>query len=526
MSRRILLAAIVLLVLLVPACSRRALPGNGELVQLWDDPATLDPHLAGDVPSALIVIEVFGGLVTLDTNLKVVPDLAERWTVSANGRTYTFSLREGAVFHDGKAVTAADVKWSIERISDPRTQSTTVDTYLGDIVGVKERLRGEASEVKGVEVIDDRTVAITIDAPKAYFLAKMTYPTAFVLDRENVERTPDWTRRPNGTGPFRMKEYVPGFTVVLERNERYHLGAARLNRVRLLLAGGNPMVMYENNEIHVTGVGLEDLDLVLDPISPLRKEVHTPPPGFQTSYLGFDLAQPPFDDVKVRQALNLAIDRDAIATRVLRDLVVPARGILPPGFPGYDPARPGLRYDLEKARQLLAESKYGPDPRKLPRMTLAVPGTLGAAVGPELQAVLANWRDSLGVTVEIQQIEFATFLRDLRDHRLQMFALAWVADYPDPQDFLDLLFHSSSLNNETRYRNPEVDRLLETARTERDESVRFGLYRKAEETIIDEAPWAPLWHPGSGVVLIKPQVKDYLLLPALAPRFRFVYIEE
>jgi oligopeptide transport system substrate-binding protein len=283
--------------------------------------------------------------------------------------------------------------------------------------------------------------------------------------------------------------------------------------------------MYENNEIMITGVGLADLARVQDPNSPLSKEVHRAPPGFQTGYIGFNITMPPFDDVKVRQALAHAINKKDIASQVLADLVTPAYGILPPGFPAFNPQLRGLTYDVAKAKQLLAESKYGADPARLPRITLTVPGQLGTAIGPDLEAVLAMWRENLGIEVNVQQVEFGTFLNDLNAFRLQMYTLAWVADYPDPQNFIDLMFHSESQNNQTLYNNPDVDRLLEQARTERDERTRFSLYQQAEQIIVDDAPWVPLWYPGEGIVLIKPQVKDYLLLPIVAPRYRYVFLE-
>jgi oligopeptide transport system substrate-binding protein len=283
--------------------------------------------------------------------------------------------------------------------------------------------------------------------------------------------------------------------------------------------------MYEANEIHVAGVGLNDLHRVRDPSSPLRDELHKAPPGFQFTYIGLNVTRPPLDDPKVRQALAMSINKDLISERVLEDLQVPAWSILPPGFPGHNPDIEGLRYDLEEAKRLLSESKYGPDPSRIPPLTLTVAGQLGSAVGPDLQAILAGWRDHLGIDVAVQQMEFATFLNELHNFRLQMVAAAWIADYPDPQNFLDLLFHSASLNNEMRFSNEEVDRLLEAARSERDESVRFDLYRQAEAIIVNEAPVIPLWHAGEGNVLIKPQVKDFLLLPVIVPRYRFVYIE-
>ncbi|MDD5037990.1 MAG: peptide ABC transporter substrate-binding protein [Dehalococcoidales bacterium] len=544
MLRKMFLSIILILAMLTPGCGQTGpvtttpstdnttgttnatKPRGGELIHLGTDPPTLDPHLVSDAYSATITVEVFGGLVTLDHDLKVVPDLAENWQVSPDGKTYTFSLRRDAKFHNGKPVTANDFKWSLERAADPKTQSPTVDTYLGDVVGVREKLRGESTEITGVKVIDEHTLEITIDAPKVYFLSKLTYHTACVLDRENVEASREWFKKPNGTGPFKLKEYVPGELLILERNANYHLGAPYLDRVRFLLAGGSPMVMYENDEIQITGVGLADLDRVTDPSSTLSKELHTSPPGFEIGYIGLNILQPPLDDIKVRQALTYAINKEEIAEKVLANQVKPAYGILPPGFPAYNSDLEGLRYDPDKAKSLLAESKYGTDLTKLPRLTITVPGELGTAIGLDLEAILAMWRDTLGITVDVQQVEWATFVKDLHAYRLQMFSVGWVADYADPQDFLDLLFHSQSVNNEVRYNNPEVDRLLEAARIETDETTRFSLYRQAEETIVSDAPWIPLWHSGGGFVLIKPEAKDFPLLPMIAPKYRYVYLEK
>ena len=144
---------------------------------------------------------MFSGLVTIDPDLNIVPDIAERWDISNDERTFTFYLRQDVKFHDGKDVTAHDFKYSMERALDPRTESTVADLYLNDIVGASAKLRGAADNVTGIRVLDDYTLEITIDAPKPYFLAKLTYPTAFVVDQENVESGADWTSRPNATGP-------------------------------------------------------------------------------------------------------------------------------------------------------------------------------------------------------------------------------------------------------------------------------------------------------------------------------------
>src|SRR3990172_7472657 len=214
------------------ATPRAAQPrASGELRLLGDDPPTLDPHLATDVASATYITEIFGGLVTIDKDLKIIPDIAERWEASPDGMVYTFFLRRDVTFHSNRGVTAQDFKFSIERAAEPRTLSPTAAEYLGDIVGVKDKLNGRAREVRGVEVIADYTLRITIDAPKPYFLAKLTYPTAFVVDREQVERNPRWTLSPNGTGPFRLLRFRPGERIELVRNPRYHLGAPALEKV-------------------------------------------------------------------------------------------------------------------------------------------------------------------------------------------------------------------------------------------------------------------------------------------------------
>ncbi len=495
-------------------------PGKANiLTTLGSDPPTLDPALTTDAVSATYIVEIFSGLVTFNKDLQLVPDIAERWDVSPDGKTYTFYLRKNVKFHNGKQVTARDFKYSIERAADPRTQSTVADTYLGDIVGVKEMLSGQARQVRGVKVIDDYTLQIEIDAPKAYFLAKLTYPTAFVVDKENVESGRNWMFRPNGTGPFKLREWRVGERLVLERNENYYLGAPKLERAIFILSGGSAMTMYENNEIDITGVGIDDIERVLDPNSPLRNQLVVVN-SFSVGYIGFNVTKPPFDDRNVRLALSYAIDKDKITEVVLRKFVDPAYGILPPGFPGYNPNLTGIRFDPQRAKQLLAQSKYGTN---LPPITLTIPGTAGNPPRTT-SAILEMWRQNLGIEVQVQQVEWATFLDDLKRYKYQAFELGWIADYPDPQNFLDILFHSQSHDNTTRYSNPEVDRLLEQARVEQDPQRRIQLYQQAEQIIVQDAPWIPLTF-GKEYVLVKPWVKNYVVSPIIIPVLKDVVVE-
>ena len=500
---------------------------GGRLVRLFSDPPTLDPHITTDYLAAAIVNEVFGGLVTIDPSIEIVPDLAKEWDISPDGRVFTFRLREDAKFHDGTPVTAEDFRWSLERAADPLTESPVTDLYLGDVVGVSDKLNGESESITGLRVVDDHTLELSIDAPKSYFIAKLTYPTGFVLDRGNVEGDDDnWIFQPNGTGPFRLERYDVGEAIVLSRNEHYHLAPPFLDEVEFILSGGDAMLMYENDEIHITGLGLTDLERVQDPANPLSAELATAPPGFSVSFIAMNFEQEPFDDVKVRQALNYAIDKREIATKVMEDSVVPAKGIIPPGFPSYNPDLRGYEFNPDKAKQLLAESKYGGDLENFPSVTISVAGNFGASVGLDLQAMLKTWQDVLGIDAEIQQTEWATFLQDVHRKRFQMFTLTWSADYPDPQNFLDIMFHSQSDNNWMNYNNREVDSLLEAARTEQDQTARFEQYNRIEQLIVDDAPWVPLWHSTESKVLIKPSVKGYHLVPMTIPKLRFVYLDE
>ena len=499
---------------------------GGVFRRLWADPPTLDPHLTSDTTSAGLVVEIFSGLVALNTDLQLVPDIAESWEINEDGTVYTFHIRDDAKFHDGKRVTADDFKWSMQRAAHPDTASPVADTYLNDIVGVEAVLEGETEDISGITVIDDSTLQIEIDAPKAYFLAKLTYPTAYVLDSENVVsggRT--WTDTPNGTGPFRLKEYRIGERIILERNEHYYRERANVDSIAMNLAGGQSMAMYENDEIDITGVGLFDLDRVLDPSEPLHEELVVAPPDFSISYVGFNASMPPFDDPKFRQALNHAVDKHLISNEVLSGLVEPAYGILPPGFPGFNPDLTGLEYDPDVARQLLEESEYA-DPETRPRIVVTVPGT-GGTIGLDLEVVIEMWKQELGVEVEIQQVEWATYLQDLNQHKFQAYAgLGWEADYPDPQDFLDILFHTESSLNHGMYSNPEADAILEEARTETDVERRVELYQQAEELIVQDGAWLPLWYSGERYVLIKDYVKDYRVTPMIVPKLKNIRLTD
>ncbi len=483
-------------------------------------PRTLDPAQTGGSAGGTIGA-IFSGLVMLDESLQVGPDLAERWEISDDGLVYTFYLRPDATFHNGKPVTAHDVKFSWERAADPATESNTVTTYMGDIVGVKAKFEGEADEIAGVEVVDDYTLKVTIDAPKVYFLAKLTYPTSFVVDEQNVQAE-DWEHHPNGTGPFRLLTWEDDALIILGRYDNFYQEPAKLEHVILMMYADVPMWMYENDEIDMTGVGTNNIERVTDPANPLSADLHITPGLCTTRYM-FDVTMPPFDDPLVRQAFSYAIDRQKLAEVVLKGMSQPAYTILPPGMPGYSQDIKAPTFDPDLALELLTASTYG-SADNLPEITFTTSG-LGGGLSRYLSAILEMWRTHLGVEVTVEQLEPISFNTEVRKHHGQIVSRGWCADYPDPENFLDVLYHSDTQENFGNYSNPEVDKLLERARVEADIETRLALYHQIEQMIIDDAPDI-LLSQGQGRSLLKPYLKNYPSSPiGLALKWRLPSIE-
>jgi oligopeptide transport system substrate-binding protein len=513
----VLVAAIILL--LPCGCTgSTGASSSGTLVLFGSSPSTLDPANCTDSIAAGYIVEIFSGLVALDSNLEVVPDIAESWNIGSDGMTYTFHLRNDVRFHDGRKVTAEDFKYSIERAADPATGSRIAEAYIGDIVGVTEKLAGLAVEVSGVRVIDEYTLEITIDAPKAYFLSKLTHPAAYVVDRNNVESGAGWWREPNGTGPFKLQEWSSGFQIVLERNGNYYRGAAKLESVIFRLQG-NAMMTYENGGIDIVAVGASNIDRVLDPENPLNRELVA---GSELSlyYIGFSVNEPPFDDPKVRQALCHAVDKEKIVDILYKNTVLAAYGILPEGMPGYSDELSGLEFDVPKAQQLLAESGYR---YNMPPIVLSVSGSC-AGVSSTVIAIAYMWQENLGIEVRVEAVDFIKLITEASRGELQAFQVGWIADYPDPENFLDMLFHCGSVENYTGYCDAGVDSLLEQARLDTDTDSRMLLYNAAEQAIVSDAPFFPLWY-GRNYYLVKPYVKGFNPAPTTISYLKDVWIE-
>ena len=508
----ILVSAILLcsLIVIVYQCGQQPPVSEEQVLNLYGiDPLTLDPAVSGEMTSHEYIMQLFGGLVRLDDSLEPAPDIAQSWQVSQDGRTYTFYLRQDVRFHDGREVKAGDFKYSWERACDPETGSLTAATYLGDIVGVREVLSGEREDIGGVRVIDDYTLEVTIDAPKSYFLSKLTYPTAFVVDRADVESGGEWWHSPNGTGPFKLKQWDENQLLVLERNELYYRESAKVDLVVFQLWGGVPMNMYETGRIDVTSIGISYIEKVTDEAGPFYQDLRVAP-ELSFFYIGFNTAEPPFDDVNIRRAFSQAIDKDKLVSLVFKSMMRRADGILPPGMPGYNEELLGLDYDIDGARELIANSRYG-DVSQLPPITITTAGW-GGLISQALEAIVYQWRNNLGVEVKVRQLEPERFLYHLGEEKDEMFYIGWIADYPHPQDFLDVLFHSGTDNNYGEYSNPEVDALLERAGVEQDNNLSLALYQQAEQLLVEDAACLPLWF-GQNYILVKSYVEGYNLNP-------------
>ena len=465
---------------------------------------------------------LYSGLVSFDPQLNLTPDLAESWEVSADGMVYTFHLRESAKFHNGKPVTAQDVIYSWERAASPELASDTALTYLGDIVGINELAAGQAENASGLKALDDHTLQVTIDAPKPYFLYKLTYSTAFVVDQENVESGGEWYRQPNGTGPYKLREWVRFERIVYEANSDFYLSKPSIPYVVYQLYSGIGIRLYESDEIDITGISRYDADRFLDPAEPMHDELISGV-NLCTGYITFDTTQPPFDDVNVRKAFSMAFDRQKYLDVVLGGHALPASGLYPPGLPGFNTALRGLPYDPAQAREYLEQSKYG-GPEGLPPIVFT-DGGIGTYVSPSVAAMAEMWEQNLGVTITVENLEPNYYLEQIfSGNHGQLISGGWCADYPDPENFADVLFHSESGQNNGGYSNPELDALLEQARVEQDVTRRIAMYQQAEQLLVDDA--AALWTTHSfSYELVKPYVKGYVFTPIDIPIQRYMWLE-
>ncbi len=457
---------------------------------LENEPLTLDPALMTDIYAFIVANEIFDGLVQFDADLNVLPALAQSWEGSRDGLTWTFRLREGVKFHNGRLLTPQDIVYSFSRLLDPKVKSPNVWLFER-VKGAKEYLQGKTSTVTGIEVVDEQTLKITLAEPFAPFITLLGMTQARIVPKEEVEKRGEgFGRHPIGSGPFQFVRWEEKKAIILQANSEYFEGRPYLDGIHFIPFSG--LSTAEMVQEFLAG-NLEDTFVPPDRSNDLSKDRRfkfVKKPTLSLLHIGLNNTIPPLNNRKVRQALNYAIDRVRINRELRQNRFEIATGILPPGMPGYNPELKGYPYNPHKAKQLLAEAGY-PEGRGLPELELWTSART-AVVREEHEAIQKDLA-ALGVTVHLKYApDWPTFLEMLTQGKVPMYRYAWYADFPDPDNFLYVLLFSESPNNYARYKNPKVDALLTQARAETDYLQRIKLYREAEDLIMQDAPWINL----------------------------------
>jgi ABC-type transport system substrate-binding protein len=485
-------------------------PVRGGVLRLvsGEDPRTLDPARGYDTASWSFEQMLFNTLVTYDEGTNIVPDLAESWTTSADGREVRFVLRHDVRFSTGRPFTSADVRYSLERLLRPSIHSQGAE-FFHDIEGAAEYVQGKAPGVRGIRTPAPDTVEFALNHVDPLFLHKLTMLFAAVVDREAAERVgdDDFTRHPVGTGAFVLDEWTYGQRMRLARNPEYfRTGLPYLDGVEVTI-GVSPQLAwlkYQRGEIDLSGIPSAEFQRVK--ADPRYQPLILSRTRLATDYLGLNCALAPFDQVLVRQAMNLAIDKQRLVELIDGQGVI-ANGILPPDMPGAEPV-PGFPHDPAAARQRLAEAG----------LAGGFSTTLWAARDETTMRLAQSMQQDLraiGITLDLKPVDFPALIEAVRHPGMvPVFMLGWEADFPDPSNFLTVLLHSRNrdTNNNTFFANPEVDRLLDEADAILDPARRFALFHTAEVLIMKDAPWVPLFHP-SGSAVRNPRVRDYRLHP-------------
>ena len=481
------------------------------------DPSELDPALTMTSAADYVGL-LFAGLVRLTPELKIAPDLAESWQISPDGKVYTFTLRPGLKFASGSPITAQDFKDCWERAADPKTKSTTAVTYLGDIAGVKDRLAGKAKEISGVKVIDARTLQVTLDKPRAYFLAKLTYPTSYVY-KASQANTDDWTLKADASGAYQIREYHSDKALVFERNPNSIAKPAIPYVLFDFYPSGSPFDLFKADSLDLVWPTTDEVKQVRKPDDPLHAQWHSTT-SLCTDYLAIDTTKTPMDDPQVRKAFALATDQKTFADKLTGGLDIPATTILPPGMPGYHGENASLAFDPAAAKAALAQSKYK---GSLPPVTLTVSGS-ASQKRDDVLILVDMWQKNLGVTVRVNYVSPDGFMKNISKDHDQIVVGSWCADYPDPDNFLSILFGPDSAFNFAGYHNEQVNALLDQASTEQDPNQRIRLYQQVERLLLDDVAAIPLMH-GVYDELISARVKGFVIPPLHARIIPYLSLE-
>jgi len=490
---------------------------------LNSDLPTLDPIHIIDVRSAAVARQIFSTLVRFDSELKLVPDVAERWEVSPDKKHLRFVLRKGVRFTNGREVKAEDFVYSFNRLADPKNASERA-TLLIDVEGYRDFREGKADRLSGVRAISDYEFEIVLEKPYVPFLSSLAMINFAVVPKEEVEAKEQkvkggFAREPVGSGPFKLKEWVPDSYVLIEANDDYFQGPPRIKGIlyKVIPDLTTQFNAYINNEIDTANIPVGSLGKVKRD-KKLSKELHRQS-LLVIQYYVFNLEKPPFKDFlfeskkPLRQALNYAIDRDYICKVILEERYEPFVGIIPPSLKEwYNPEnkfKPRYTYDIDKAMELMDKAGH-PQGLFLPTIDLYYNDF---AEYPEIALQVANFLKDVSLKVKPKVLEWATFLDTMQSGNFVFGRSGWVADFPDPDNFLWQLLSSENLGplgNWARFKNKQFDELVRKARTEFNVEKRRLLYWEAEKIALDEAPWLFLFTQTNNV-LIKPYVKGVRL---------------
>lgn len=476
----------------------------------------LDPAFANNIRDHEVVHPYCEGLLRQGHGTQVLPGLAESWHLSTDGRVYTFRLRPNLTFHNGRKVTSRDVLASWHRALSPKLQSES-KIFLSWVEGVEEFLEGKAPAVRGVSAPDDLTVEIRLREPLAFFLYFLAYPEASILPPEAYDEATLRLKRPIGAGPYRVVEHG-GDRVVMERFEGYwDPTAAHLDRLVFDYSSRDEESLTEALEagrVHLaSNLSNEAVEsLLMDPFWQNNTESTV---LLNTIFVSIRNDLPPYTSRELRQAMNYAIDREALVGRYVHARSTPARGVLPPGILAYRPDLQGYTYDPERARYLLQKGGFGSG------VDLKVAVDQSRVRQAKEFAMIVEMLREVGIRVETETVSHEAFesLRKVQG-KPGLYATGWYVDYPDPDSFMYTLFHSKGGDTlELHYHNPRFDEIVERARRSLDPEERVALYHEAEDILIEDAPCIFLYHI-RGMVPHRPEVmglKLYLTPPMVRP---------
>ena len=507
MLRKLLLRAAFALPLLLPVASGTARAdeikqGGSMVVTYKDDISTLDPAIGYDWQNWSMIKSLFDGLMDYKPGTTdLVPDLAESYEVAPDGLSYTFKLRKGVKFHNGRELTADDVKWSIERAVRPETQSPG-QGFFNMIAGFEDVTSGKAKELSGIEVVDPYTVRVHASRiPDATFLHVMALNFGFAVPKEEVEKYgQDFGKHPVGTGAYKMTEWTLGQRVVFERNpDYYQKGLPKLDKITFEI-GQEPLVALlrlERGEVDILGDGIPPAKFLEVMGDPALKQNVIKGGQLHTGYVSMNVKIKPFDDKLVRQAVNHAINKERII-KIINGRAVPANQPLPPAMPGYDPNYQGYAYDPAKAKALLAQAgfKDGFD-TELYAMNTDPNPRIAQAIQQDLAEV--------GIRAELKTLAQANVIAAGGDEKeapmIWSGGMAWIADFPDPSDFYGPILGCAGAvpggwnwswycNQELDKKAAEADAITDPAKAEE----RIQAWRDIFIEIMDDAPWAPVFN--------------------------------